>query len=105
VRQRRREEAEPAVEVREINLQSGGVYADRLWAEIRSKREALGEIIPGSPSERDLLQLIDSARVDAIARDNETAADRRRRHREYWADRMRVGRGRRYEPHPARAGD
>jgi hypothetical protein len=103
--QRRREEEAPAVEVVESNVHLAGAYGDRLWEEVRSRREAAREIFPGSVAERELLQLIDSERPYAIARDNETPADRRLRHHEYWGRRLGLSSGRVYEPHPARAGD
>jgi hypothetical protein len=102
---RRREGAEPAVEVVEINPRSGGRHGDRMWAEIRGKREAAGEVFPGSVAERDLLQLIDSERRYAIADDNETAHERRIRHRDYWRRKLQAPRRQTYQPHPARAGD
>jgi hypothetical protein len=101
--QRRREEEAPAVAVVELKLHSAGGYGDKLWEEIRGRREAAGEIFPGSVAERDLLQLIDGERPYAIVRDNETA-DRRIRHREYWGRKLGASSGRVYEPHPARAG-
>jgi hypothetical protein len=103
--QRRREEEEPAVESVELNLHSAGVHGDRMWDEIRERRMQAGEIFPGSVAERDLLQLMDSERVYVVAADNETAQDRRIRHREYWGRKLRAPSGRVYEPHPARAGD
>ena len=102
--QRRREEEAPAVEVVELKLRSAGACGDKLWEEIRSRREAAGEIFAGSVAERDLLQLIDSERPYAIARENETPADRRMRHREYWGRKLGASSGRVYEPHPARVG-
>jgi hypothetical protein len=102
--QRRREQEAPAVEVVELNLYSSGAYGDKLWQEAKERREAAGEIFAGSLSERDVLQLIDAGRVDAVARDRETAHDRRVRHRAYWATKFGASSGRVYEPHPARAG-
>jgi uncharacterized Zn finger protein (UPF0148 family) len=101
--QRRREQEAPAVEVVELSRHSAGAYSDRLWQEAKERREAAGEVFAGSVSERDLLQLIDS-RVDAVARDRETAHDRRVRHRVHWASKFGASSGRVYEPHPARAG-
>jgi hypothetical protein len=102
--QRRREQEAPAVEVVELNPHSAGAYSDKLWQAAKERREAAGEIFAGSVSERDVLQLIDSARVDAVAGDRETAHDRRVRHRAHWATMFGASSGRVYEPHPARAG-
>src|SRR5262245_37835053 len=82
--QRLREQEAPAVEIVELNLPSAGAYSDKLWQEAKERREAAGEIFAGSVSERDVLQLIDTARVDAVARDRETAHDRRVRHSAHW---------------------
>jgi uncharacterized Zn finger protein (UPF0148 family) len=102
--QSRREQEAPAVLVVEANVRSAGAYSDELWREANEGREAAGEILAGSVSERDLLQVIDSARVDAVARDRESAHDRRGRHRAHWAAKFGASSGRVYEPHPARAG-
>src|SRR6266542_4940458 len=40
---------------------------------------------PGSPEEESALARMDLAREDAIAKDKETPAQRRRRHRRHWA--------------------
>jgi uncharacterized Zn finger protein (UPF0148 family) len=102
--QRRREQEAPAVQVVEMNLRSAGADSSKLWQEAKERREAAGEIFAGSVSERDVLQLIDTARVDAVARDRESAHDRRLRHRAHWGSTLGASSGRVYEPHPARAG-
>jgi hypothetical protein len=53
-----------------------GAYSDKLRQEAKERREAAGEVFAGSVSERDVLQLIDTARVDAVARGRETAHSR-----------------------------
>jgi len=105
-RQREREEKQAETRTIELNVNSAGAYADRLWKAQRKARIEAGEVFPDTTVERETLRYIDSARLDEEHDLRETADDRRVRSEEHWGRHFRVhSRRQRYVPHPARAGD
>jgi hypothetical protein len=78
--------------------------AAKLWDRQLNERARMGELLPGSPAEREALRVVDDARADELYELRLTPSDRRRIHREHWGRKMRVHGRQTYTNHPARAG-
>jgi hypothetical protein len=67
-----------------------GQRAQEALARYEERQAANGFVQPRSAEEYDAIERIDLGREDAIAKDNETSEERRKRHRKYWAKHYRV---------------
>jgi len=99
-----REEERPETRTVELDIHAGSPYAQRAWEQRLHERVEAGEALAGTTMEREALRWIDNARLDRLDDLPESAEDRRRRSERHWGQRLGVHNGRRYVPHPARAG-
>jgi hypothetical protein len=103
--ERKPREAEQAMpETVTLHWYEPSPLAAKLWDRQLNERARAGELLPGSPAEREALRVVDDARADELYELKLTPEDRRRIHRDYWGRRLRVHGRQTYTPHPARAG-